>query len=469
MALFLDRRSGQTVPSKLREVFPDLDTEVPAGCPIYVLDESDDDSTASVSSSDESFYDAWEDLPPLPKPVRLPEEILEAIMRNLEALDGEEACLKACSLVCKEWSLPARRVLLGGGLTVSSADAAKRLREILDSHVELRPAVRSINLNGAMRDGLIAPYFRRVAALFRHTPNLRMLQLVHVGLSEKNRHRLYPAMRHLPLTHIILYSSSWSVSHVGQTPGDHAADIREISRLLCEWTQLNSLTLSGYASYPRLLLPNTVPAHAFPTYRLESLHLLSCNLADSTVLWLLGNSTKTLKQLNLCGCSGLTSDVLSDVFEVLGSTLETLVLTLDVDDLTAAPGPQSIRSEVVEALVQLRVVSISTDSVFPEDIVHTLVALPLVESISLCYPSFTYAIIRGALASLTPASKLEKLYLDAWETPDMWTETERWDLAQLCEKRGVELVLNGLVRADIEEEWYGEDFSEDWRILERLV
>lgn len=31
-------------------------------------------------------------------------------MRNLEALDGEEACLKACSLVCKEWSLPARRM-----------------------------------------------------------------------------------------------------------------------------------------------------------------------------------------------------------------------------------------------------------------------------------------------------------------------------------------------------------------------
>lgn len=36
-----------------------------------------------------------------------------------------------------------------------------------------------------MRDGLIAPYFRRAAALLRHTPNLRMLQLVHVGLSEK--------------------------------------------------------------------------------------------------------------------------------------------------------------------------------------------------------------------------------------------------------------------------------------------
>jgi hypothetical protein len=40
-------------------------------------------------------------------------------MRNLEALDGEEACLKACSLVCKEWS---RQVLpcvvkrfVGGG------------------------------------------------------------------------------------------------------------------------------------------------------------------------------------------------------------------------------------------------------------------------------------------------------------------------------------------------------------------
>ncbi|KWU41009.1 hypothetical protein RHOSPDRAFT_37459 [Rhodotorula sp. JG-1b] len=467
MALFLDRRSGQTVPSKLREVFPDLDTQVPAGCPIYVLDESDDDATASVSS-DESFHDALEEPPPPPRPVRLPEEVFEAIMRNLEALDGEEACLKACSLVCKEWSLPARRILLGGGLTVSSADAAKRLREILDSHAELRPAVRSINLNGAMRDGLIAPYFRRAAALFRHTPNLRMLQLVHVGLSEMNRHRLYSAMRHLPLTHVILYSSSWSVSHLGQTPGDYA-DVREVLRLLCDWNQLNSLTLSGYSSYPRLLLPTTIPAHAFPTYRLESLHLLSCNLADSIVLWLLGNSAKTLKQLNLCGCSGLTSEILAQVFEVLGPTLETLVLTLDVDDLAAVPGPQSVRSEVVETLVQLRVVSVSTDSVFPEDIVHTLVALPLVESISLCYPSFTYAIVKDDLASLPPASKLEKLYLDAWETPDMWTETERWDLAQLCEKRGVELVLNGLVKADIEEEWYGEDFSEDWRILERLV
>lgn len=31
-------------------------------------------------------------------------------MRNLEVLDGEEANLKACSLVCKEWTLPARRV-----------------------------------------------------------------------------------------------------------------------------------------------------------------------------------------------------------------------------------------------------------------------------------------------------------------------------------------------------------------------
>lgn len=241
------------------------------------------------------------------------------------------------------------------------------------------------------------------------------------------------------------------MSHVGQTPGDHAADIREISRLLCEWSQLNSLTLSGYSSYPRLLLPNTFPAHAFPTYRLGSLHLLSCNLADSAILWLLGNSAKTLRQLNLCGCSGLTSEVLALVFEVLGSTLETLVLTLDVDDLAAASGPQSIRSEVVATLVELRVVSVSTDAVFPEDIVHTLAALPLVESISLCYPSFTYAIVRDALASLPPGSKLEKLYLDAWETPDMWTETERWNLAQLCEKRGVELVINGLVRADIEE------------------
>ena len=257
-------------------------------------------------------------------------------------------------------------------------------------------------------------------------------------------------MRHLPLTHVILYSSSWSVSHLGQTPGDYA-DVRELLRLLCDWNQLNSLTLSGYSSYPRLLLPTTIPAHAFPTYRLESLHLLSCNLADSIVLWLLGNSAKTLKQLNLCGCSGLTSEILAQVFEVLGPTLETLVLTLDVDDLAAVPGPQSVRSEVVETLVQLRVVSVSTDSVFPEDIVHTLVALPVVESISLCYPSFTYAIVKDALASLPPASKLEKLYLDAWETPDMWTETERWDFAQLCEKRGVELVLNGLVKADIEE------------------
>ncbi|GAA5979641.1 hypothetical protein JCM10908_002995 [Rhodotorula pacifica] len=469
MALFLDRRSGQTVPSKLREVFPDSEA-VPEGCagPVYVLDTSDDDEQSrSVDSlsDDESYHDALEELPPQPKPVPLPDEILTLIMRNVEELDGEEAYLKACSLVCKAWSSPARRLLFGGILAITSADSARNLRNILEAHPDLQDAVQKVDLTSAMREGSVAPFYRRAAALLRCTTNVSTLQLLHVGLSPKNRRRFHSALRRLPLNHLILYSSSWSITHNRGNIGDHA-DTREILRLLCGWTELESLSLNGYSSYPRLLLPSIAPVHTFPTYRLRDLHLLSCSLADSTLLWLLGNSAKSLKQLNLGGCSGLTSDILALVFEVIGPTLESLIITLDADDLSVTSGARSIRCDIVKGLVQLRTVSLSTDSVFREEILHDLIALPELESVSLCYPSFTYAVVKEALASAPPTSKLEKLYLDAWETPDMWTQAERWDIMQMCDKRAVELVLNGLIRADVEEEWYGEDLSEDWGVLE---
>ncbi|GAA5878082.1 hypothetical protein JCM3774_006477 [Rhodotorula dairenensis] len=457
MALFLDRRSGQTVPSKLREVFPDLDVAVPKGCPVYVLDESDAEWTESGSGGDDddssddvSFYDAVEDFPPPLKHVPLPEEILDGIMRNVEALDGGEATLEACSLVCHAWSLPARRRLLAGSLRVRSADSAQRLREILEAHPELRQAVQNVNLTTPMRNGLIAPFYRRAAVLLRRTPNVQTLQLLHAGLSLTNRRRLYSALRLLPLTRLSLYSSSWPISHFGQNIEDHA-DTRDALRLLCEWTDLEYLTLSGYSSYPRLLLPEAAPAHAFPTYRLRELHLLSCSLAESALLWLLGNSAKTLKQLNLGGCSGLTSEVLADVFAAVGSTLETLIISLDVEDITGAPVSQPIRSDVVKNLLQLRSINVSTDSVFTEDLILILFELPMLESVSLCYPAFTHAVVKEALATLPPASKLARLFLDAWDSPEAWTLRERWEIMQACEKRSIKLILNGLVKSDIED------------------
>lgn len=269
-------------------------------------------------------------------------------------------------------------------------------------------------------------------------------------LTSQGRRRLYSALRPLPVTSFTVCSSPWSLGRNSQGLGEHA-DLRELFRLLCSWSGLESLTMSGFSAYPRLLMPNAVPAHTFPTYQLVELHLISCELADATLLWLLGNSAASLKRLNISGCSGLTPETLANVFAAVGRTLETLILSVDMDDLANASGSRSLSTDLIKPLVGLRTINLSTDSVFPEEIFHELVALPYLEDISLSYPSFECRIVKDALAALPLVNTWSTLYLDAWEAPDLWDETQRYEVLQLCVCRGVELVLNGLNAAEIEE------------------
>ncbi|BGP53450.1 hypothetical protein JCM8202_001093 [Rhodotorula sphaerocarpa] len=427
MALLLDRRSGRTVPSKLREVLPRPEAVPEGSGPVYVLEEPGDDALLSErwnasdpDSDDEVFQDALEDPPAPPRSVQLPDEILELIIREAQEHDGEEETLRACSLVSKDWSEPAQRLLFGETLSVFDATGANKLRGIL----EVKPAIR-----------------------------------------EAGRRRLYSALRPLPVTSFTVYSSLWSLGRNSQGLGEHA-DLRELFRLLCSWSGLESLTMSGFSAYPRLLMPNAVPAHTFPTYQLVELHLISCELADATLLWLLGNSAASLKRLNISGCSGLTPETLANVFAAIGRTLETLIFSVDMDDLANASGSRSLSTDLIKPLVGLRTINLSTDSVFPEEILHELVALPYLEDISLSYPSFECRIVKDALAALPLENTWSTLYLDAWEAPDLWDETQRYEVLQLCVFRGVELVLNGLNAAEIEEDWYGEELREDWAVLE---
>lgn len=79
--------------------------------PVYELD--DDSASSGSSAMYDSDDDVWHDAlekPSVPRaPVRLPEELLDMIMAATQEPWGDLPTLEACSVVCKEWSLPARR------------------------------------------------------------------------------------------------------------------------------------------------------------------------------------------------------------------------------------------------------------------------------------------------------------------------------------------------------------------------
>ncbi|GAA6025101.1 hypothetical protein JCM10207_003389 [Rhodosporidiobolus poonsookiae] len=478
MALFLDRRSGLPVPTKLREVFPPLAPS--SECPIYVLDEdtSDDGETVYGSDSDddgdELFVDALEE----PRDaIPLPEEILDEVMRCTQEDGADHATLKTASLVCRAWSLPARRVLFSQCLSVASQGAVKRLREVVDAQPALARAIRSFDVSNpacAWQEGRVSEIFRRSAALLRQTPNVKELSMLHIALSDKARLKFFGALKALPIESAHIYSSSWSTlgrnGLTTRTVGGAVPDMQELAHTLCTWRRLKALTLSGYSAYPRLFSPAILPAYAFPTFHLTDLTIISTDLSGSTLPWLLGSSASSLKRLNLAATTGLTKETLQHVFTLVGPTLEVLLLSLDVDDLHPASASTPLDDALLLSLTALRSFNLSTDTVFSDTLLSTLVTLPCLSSISLCFPSFSHDAVLSALESLPLSGPgqgaLTNLVLDAWESSALWTEAGRWAALQACEKRGIALALNGLVKEDIEEEWFGEDLAGDWRFLE---
>ncbi|GAA5836834.1 hypothetical protein JCM11251_005800 [Rhodosporidiobolus azoricus] len=264
--------------------------------------------------------------------------------------------------------------------------------------------------------------------------------------------KLFGALKTLPVRSAYLYSSSWSSwgrGAVGRVSTSNP-DMDELAHLLCTWCCLRSLTLSGYSSYPRILSGACAPVHTIPKYRLTDLTLISVDLNNSTLLWLLGSSGSSLKRLNLAATSGLTREVISHLFTLVGPTLEVLLLSLDIDDLHPSSS-DVLDNSLLSPLRALKTFNLSTDSVFADTVIETLVALPAIGSISLCFPAFSHATVLRAVESLERASGLSNLVLDAWETNTMWEESERFQLLRACETRGIAVSLNGLGKEDIEE------------------
>ncbi|GAA5997981.1 uncharacterized protein JCM10292_002241 [Rhodotorula paludigena] len=486
MALLIDRRSASTVTSKLKEV--SLPNAGPAGCPVYELD--DDSASSGSSAMYDSDDDVWHDAlekPSVPRaPVRLPEELLDMIMAATQEPWGDLPTLEACSVVCKEWSLPARRRLFGRTLSPHGPNAIRRLRHVLDDHPELCPAVKEFDL------GLTAPFdecagemFRRMAGVFRQTPCVRSLTMLHIPLKDKVRARFFGALKTLPLEDARFFSSSWpSVGRSTPAPANQAgSDTGALVDLLQHCTTLKTLGLTGYSSQPRILstaLMERAPC-PLPTYQLRELNLVSCDLSGPAPLWLLGFSVFSLKTLNIAACTGLTRGVLERLFIIIGHTLKSLHLAIDLEDLADDSSSRSLENSVLLPFTELTDFSCSTDSLFGDEVLSTLVTLPRMERITLCFPSFSSASVLRAFSAVPlvappekggqgdgpRAKRLKHLTLDAWESHELWDEPQRWAVSQASEAKGVELLLNGASRDEIEQDWYGEDLGVTWRMLER--
>ncbi|GAA5917778.1 hypothetical protein JCM8208_002439 [Rhodotorula glutinis] len=479
MALFVDRRSGSTVTAKLKEVSSPL----PSGYPIYELDDSDSTSTCSsdFDSDDDSFADALEEQPAPRDPLVVPDEVLEMVFRATQRWVDDSETLKSAALVCRSWSTPARRILFAQNIYLNSPEAVKRLRHVVDTRPELRSAMQHFDLANpcSTYDIRLNETFRRAAGVLRFANTVKTLNLLHVPLSDKTRRKFFGALRTLPMEEVRLYAAA-SPSYGPFGPQRRlrgTADVDLLPGLLQQWSSLRSLTLSGYSTYPRLfsgaLLLRPVPP--MPTYRLVELNLVSTDLSGATLLWLVGDSLATLRVLNLSTCSGLTKDVLEHVFAFVGPTLECLYLALDLDDLDPASSAAPLDSAILAPLVNLASFTLSSDTLFGDTLLAQLVALPCLAHITLCCPSFSHDIVKRAVAALpTPSSlstgrkRLEQLTLDAWELQALWSEEERWEVLQACEDKGVEVVINGLGREEIEDEWYGEDMADAWQALEDL-
>lgn len=326
---------------------------------------------------------------------------------------------------------------------------------MLDSNRSLARAVRSIDLSnqgGRFRvskvssptlafrenrradsgDVQLNEVFRRAAGVLRLTTNVTDLTALHVALGSsvrcwravastelssltfprsQVRQKFFSALRALPIKDATFYSTGWSRTGSLNTPGE-APEIDALAHTLVAWRGLQYLTLSGYVSYPQLLTSASPPAHAFLSYRLEGLRLVSCELQAPTLLWLLGSSGRSLRQLTLSATSGLDSEVLAHIFKLVGPTLEQLSLSLDRDDFVV-PRPATLDPDILAPLVNLKVIMLSTDQMFGDNVLPQLALLPRLECATLAFlTAFAHSSVDAFLAN--DLSTLDSLVLDTW-------------------------------------------------------
>ncbi|GAA5964776.1 hypothetical protein JCM3765_002552 [Sporobolomyces pararoseus] len=480
MALLLERSyTGESAYTQLRQVV--VSDSSPFGdTPIYVLDESEQESdpenVVAMGLSDVEIETQRVDKakPAGRRVVMLPECIFEILKRTQEGApwtpSSRAITLKNASLVCKLWTDPARRILFAQNLRISNAPASiQRLRAVFDRYPELGRAVQKLDLSTPTNDWSsknLNEIFKRSSGLLRSTPVVKEISLVHVELTDKARDRFFAALHTLkPDKAEITHCSYVSSRSRRQTRRSQVSeDMKALGRLLIDWTSLKSLAFTGYCDGSRLLKSNMFPPSELPTYQLTELSLTDLELPERSLLSLLGSKPSYLTSLKLASVVSIPNSTLEAVFKLVGSTLKKLSISSDSEEETS----DVYLPETLSPLVNLVNFHLLTDESFPEEVIQTVVTLPQIETISLTFPSISYGTATSALAS--PASTLNELTLDTWDSPEMfWTEEERWTFSKLCKKNDISLVVNGMDSDDIEDEWWGMDLSKDWKVLERLA
>ncbi|KAM0749658.1 hypothetical protein T439DRAFT_348493 [Meredithblackwellia eburnea MCA 4105] len=402
----------------------------------------------------------------------LPLEITDAIVAWSQADGDNPNELRRLSLVSKVFARSARKALFRSIHSLLSTSSLMRLRSALSSSPELSRHVRKVDLsnpNCRWEPNLVSEFFRRASGLLRETPLVHEISILHIALSDNVRRRLFGALSALRIKKAIFDASCWSNSSNHRPSRDTSLDMDAFIFTLTRWSSLKVLSLHGYNLYPRVICPSSLPLHSFPKYNLRMLDVASCDLNGSILLWLLGSSNSSLRQLNLSNVTGLTLDVLETALGMVGKSLVELQITLDQDDFTPAQPPRSINPKVFSSLVKLKTLVISTDmetTTLLDEIAH----LPLLSFLGLNCPTLAYSKIERFLQE--DLQSLRDLSLDLWGDDDSWTCYTRFLAARACRTKGVDLLLDGCDGLELEDAWFGigagMDLSEVWEDMERL-
>jgi len=262
-------------------------------------------------------------------------------------------------------------------------------------------------------------------------------------------------------------------------------DVLALGRLLCDWTSLETLALTGYSDSPRILGSTIFSQEMSPSYQLTSLSLDGLNLAGSTLSQLVGpNCATSLKTLELSDVIELENETLKRVLDSIASSLIHLRITMQSDD---GDVDDFFEPSIFAQLGKLESLTIDSDY-FEDALLDTVVSLPSIEMINLNLTSFSFLIASAALDKAS--GTLEQVCFTDGSQPDhFWPLEERWELGKRCSAKGFDLMLNGWDFDEVEDgvifpssifkstltelstltDWWGIDLRGNWKILERSV
>ena len=221
----------------------------------------------------------------------------------------------------------------------------------------------------------------------------------------------------------------------------------DLGRLLCDWSTLKILTLSGYCDPPRILGSAVFSENRSPSYSLVSLSLDSLSLADSALMYLISqNCFTSLMILELFTVSDLDNDIFRDALASLGSTLLRLSISIHSED---GDVDEFYEPSIFTPLKKLENLDINSDY-FEDAVLDTVVSLPSIETISLNLISFSFVLASAALNRASPT--LRQVVLSDGDTSDsFWSLEQRWTLGKSLNAKGIDLSLNHADFEDIDD------------------